>query len=192
MKCSFLSVNPRIDWCRTFQWLLSKDENWRYFELTAFLTATIIQFLTKQFRLFPCLLLLFEMQHVEMTDFSVSEHHCSTSMLSHHANSTIKIQAMTDVPNLMFQIWAVFGCLLWRWPQSGMVFDIKMNLNIYTVSPPSFLNDSLKIKKLPHRVALSFIHGKATWIVFFGFSFAASCLPSWIVRVSTWIMNYES
>ena len=41
-------------------------------------------------------------------------------------------------------------------------FDIKINLNIYTVSPPSFLNDSLKIKKLPHRVALSFIHGKAT------------------------------
>ena len=91
-----------------------------------------------------------------------------------------------------FCFWNVFGCLLWRWPQSGMVFDIKMNLNIYTVSPPSFLNDSLKIKKLPHRVALSFIHGKATWIVFFGFSFAASCLPSWIVRVSAWIMNFES
>ena len=91
-----------------------------------------------------------------------------------------------------FCFWNVLGCLLWRWPQSGMVFDIKMNLNIYTVSPPSFLNDSLKIKKLPHRVALSFIHGKATWIVFFGFSFAASCLPSWIVRVSAWIMNNES
>ena len=74
-------------------------------------------------------------------------------------------------------------------------FDIKINLNIYTVSPPSFLNDSLKIKKLPHRVALSFIHGKATWIVFFGFSFEASCLPSWIVRVwvhESWIMSHKS
>ena len=39
---------------------------------------------------------------------------------------------MFDVPNVISVLldnWIVFGCLLWRWPQSGMVFDIKMNLD---------------------------------------------------------------